>query len=47
MFEGLIPLADPPRIDTEDTIRKTVQQGIRVKMITGDQQVSENVWLFC
>lgn len=34
---GLIPLFDPPRHDTKETIEKTLQLGVGVKMITGDQ----------
>lgn len=34
---GLIPLFDPPRHDTKDTIEKTLNLGVGVKMITGDQ----------
>eukprot|EP01132_Coremiostelium_polycephalum_P001947 gene1947-2383_t len=37
IFEGLIPLFDPPRHDTEDTIKRALDMGVRVKMITGDQ----------
>lgn len=37
IFEGLIPLFDPPRHDTEDTIRRALEMGVKVKMITGDQ----------
>lgn len=33
---GLIPMFDPPRHDTKDTIEKCHLQGIEVKMITGD-----------
>eukprot|EP00121_Abeoforma_whisleri_P008759 Awhi_evm2s8044 len=36
-FVGLIPLFDPPRHDTKDTIEKCIELGIGVKMITGDQ----------
>ncbi|KAL6068416.1 Plasma membrane ATPase, variant 2 [Balamuthia mandrillaris] len=36
-MEGLIPLYDPPRHDTEEVIRKVQENGIQVKMITGDQ----------
>ncbi|GAM19113.1 hypothetical protein SAMD00019534_022880 [Acytostelium subglobosum LB1] len=36
-FTGLIPLFDPPRHDTEDTIKRALEMGVRVKMITGDQ----------
>ena len=34
---GLIPLYDPPRDDTAETIQKAKEMNIRVKMITGDQ----------
>jgi len=37
-MEGLIPISDPPREDTASTIAKLFQQGVGVKMITGDQQ---------
>eukprot|EP00026_Physarum_polycephalum_P000851 Phypoly_transcript_00852.p1 GENE.Phypoly_transcript_00852~~Phypoly_transcript_00852.p1 ORF type:complete len:1188 (+),score=342.28 Phypoly_transcript_00852:248-3565(+) len=37
-MEGLIPLFDPPRDDTRDTIQKAMSLGITVKMLTGDQQ---------
>ncbi|EGG23155.1 P-type ATPase [Cavenderia fasciculata] len=36
-FTGLIPLFDPPRHDTEETIKRALDMGVRVKMITGDQ----------
>ncbi|EGC39383.1 P-type ATPase [Dictyostelium purpureum] len=36
-FLGLIPLFDPPRHDTEDTIKRALEMGVSVKMITGDQ----------
>ena len=35
-FLGLIPLFDPPREDSEATIREAAEHGIRVKMVTGD-----------
>jgi H+-transporting ATPase len=35
-FLGLIPLFDPPREDSADTIRQAQEHGIQVKMITGD-----------
>lgn len=35
-FLGLLPLYDPPREDSADTIRQAGQHGIAVKMITGD-----------
>ncbi|CAG9326378.1 unnamed protein product [Blepharisma stoltei] len=34
---GLIPLYDPPRDDTKETIHKALQMEVKVKMITGDQ----------
>ena len=34
---GLIPLYDPPRNDTAETIQKAKVMGVSVKMITGDQ----------
>eukprot|EP01134_Creolimax_fragrantissima_P008142 CFRG8142T1 len=36
-FVGLIPIFDPPRHDTKETIEKCIELGIGVKMITGDQ----------
>lgn len=36
IMEGLLPLFDPPRHDTADTVEKVVKMGCRVKMITGD-----------
>ncbi len=35
-FLGLISLFDPPREDTKETIAKTKEMGISVKMVTGD-----------
>ncbi|TYZ61731.1 hypothetical protein PybrP1_012405 [[Pythium] brassicae (nom. inval.)] len=35
---GLLPLFDPPRHDTADTVKKAIQLGIAVKMVTGDQR---------
>ena len=37
VFNGLIPLYDPPRDDTKETIQKAIQMEVKVKMITGDQ----------
>lgn len=34
---GIVPLFDPPRHDTKDTIERCLDMGIHVKMITGDQ----------
>ncbi|TYI25507.1 hypothetical protein ES332_A05G055000v1 [Gossypium tomentosum] len=36
-FVGLLPLFDPPRHDSAETIRQTLDLGVNVKMITGDQ----------
>ncbi|KAJ7513348.1 hypothetical protein O6H91_24G001600 [Diphasiastrum complanatum] len=36
-FCGLMPLFDPPRHDSAETIRKALNLGVNVKMITGDQ----------
>jgi H+-transporting ATPase len=35
-FVGLIPLFDPPRDDSADTIKTAQDMGVNVKMITGD-----------
>jgi H+-transporting ATPase len=35
-FLGILPLFDPPREDSADTIQQAKQHGIQVKMITGD-----------
>ncbi|KAK8520271.1 hypothetical protein V6N13_031266 [Hibiscus sabdariffa] len=34
---GLLPLFDPPRHDSAETIRRALNLGVNVKMITGDQ----------
>jgi H+-transporting ATPase len=36
-FVGILPLFDPPRTDAKETIAKTVQMGVKIKMVTGDQ----------
>ncbi|KAJ4718582.1 Plasma membrane ATPase [Melia azedarach] len=36
-FVGLLPLFDPPRHDSAETIRRALILGVNVKMITGDQ----------
>ncbi|XP_062079731.1 ATPase 8, plasma membrane-type isoform X2 [Humulus lupulus] len=36
-FVGLMPLFDPPRHDSAETIRRALELGVNVKMITGDQ----------
>ncbi len=35
-FSGMLPLLDPPRSDSDQTIRQAKEHGIKVKMITGD-----------
>jgi len=35
-FAGLLPISDPPRSDTAETIAKIRDSGVEVKMITGD-----------
>ena len=35
-FLGLLPLFDPPREDSAETIREANKHGIQVKMVTGD-----------
>ena len=35
-FLGILPLFDPPREDSADTIRQAGEHGIGVKMVTGD-----------
>ncbi|GLT74715.1 hypothetical protein SLA2020_464980 [Shorea laevis] len=37
LFVGLLPLFDPPRHDSAETIRRALNLGVNVKMITGDQ----------
>lgn len=34
-FCGLLPLFDPPRHDSAETIRRALNLGVNVKMITG------------
>ncbi|CAF1026525.1 unnamed protein product [Adineta ricciae] len=34
---GLLPIYDPPRSDTKETIARAIELGIKVKMVTGDQ----------
>jgi H+-transporting ATPase len=34
---GIIPLYDPPRDDSRPTIKKTLEMGLKFKMLTGDQ----------
>ncbi|KAG6493674.1 hypothetical protein ZIOFF_048667 [Zingiber officinale] len=37
VFCGLLPLFDPPRHDSAETIRRALNLGVCLKMITGDQ----------
>lgn len=52
-FVGLLPLFDPPRHDSAETIRRALNLGVNVKMITGNDvlvhcsiklQWTFNVW---
>jgi H+-transporting ATPase len=36
-FLGVLPLFDPPRDDSAETIKTAKQMGVEVKMVTGDQ----------
>mgnify|MGYP000117915986 CR=1 FL=1 len=36
-FLGVLPLSDPPREDSRETIATARQMGVQVKMVTGDQ----------
>ncbi|RWR86104.1 Plasma membrane ATPase [Cinnamomum micranthum f. kanehirae] len=38
-FVGLLPLFDPPRHDSAETIRRALNLGVNVKMITGDSLI--------
>jgi H+-transporting ATPase len=35
-FLGILPLFDPPREDSKDTVANATKHGVRVKMVTGD-----------
>ena len=35
-FAGIIPLYDPPREDSAETLRTAEDMGVQVKMVTGD-----------
>lgn len=39
-FVGLLPLFDPPRHDSAETIRRALNLGVNVKMITGNYSYS-------
>jgi len=36
MFQGILPLLDPPRPDSKSTIARARAYGVKVKMVTGD-----------
>src|SRR5947199_10620211 len=36
IFQGILPLLDPPRPDSKSTIAKARAYGVKVKMVTGD-----------
>jgi H+-transporting ATPase len=40
-FVGLMPLFDPPRHDSAETIRRALNLGVNVKMITGIQPAEQ------
>lgn len=35
-FQGLLPLFDPPRVDSAETIENAKKMGVQLKMVTGD-----------
>ena len=35
-FMGILPLFDPPRVDSKETIQHAKEHGIEIKMVTGD-----------
>jgi H+-transporting ATPase len=35
-FLGILPLLDPPRVDSKSTIARARENGVQVKMVTGD-----------
>ncbi|MCF6290903.1 MAG: plasma-membrane proton-efflux P-type ATPase [Desulfobacterales bacterium] len=35
-FSGILPMFDPPRDDSADTIKQAAEHGIAIKMVTGD-----------
>ncbi|MEJ2663929.1 MAG: plasma-membrane proton-efflux P-type ATPase, partial [Spirochaetia bacterium] len=36
-FQGIIPLYDPPRDDSKETVAQAKRMGVALKMVTGDQ----------
>lgn len=47
-FVGLLPLFDPPRHDSGETIKRALNLGVNVKMITGNSTyiISHKFYLF-
>lgn len=43
-FIGLLSLFDPPRHDSAETIRRALNLGVNVKMITGLLHIVENTY---
>lgn len=41
---GLLPLFDPPRHDTKQTIEECLKKGISVKMVTGGVPSFQALW---
>lgn len=47
-FLGLMPLFDPPRHDSAETIRRALNLGVSVKMITGTASILFfSLFFFC
>jgi H+-transporting ATPase len=47
---GILPMYDPPRVDSKETIAKAQEYGVKVKMVTGDdvaigKTIAENLGL--
>lgn len=45
-FIGLMPLFDPPRHDSAETIRRALNLGVNVKMITGEYISADAFWVY-
>jgi hypothetical protein len=46
-FVGLLNLFDPPRHDSAETIRRALNLGVNVKMITGNFLLFDNLFSEC
>ena len=46
-FVGLLNLFDPPRHDSAETIRRALDLGVNVKMITGNFFFFDNLFREC